>query len=67
MTPAQARRLYKNTKDPVLQAKLAKRFPELEGPGPSLADEDEDEENAKKKKGEEQNSSDNPRFNTPYK
>jgi len=53
MTPAQARRLYKNTKDVTLQKRLAQRFPELEGPGTSLADEDEDEENEKKKKEKE--------------
>lgn len=50
MTPAQARRLYKNTKDTALRARLAARFPDLEGPGPAQNDEDED---ADKKKKEE--------------
>lgn len=83
MTPAQARRLYKNTKDQTLRSRLAARFPDLEGPGPAQADEDEDEEKRKneqkkkeeekkkkeedEKKGKAQNSSDNPRLNTPYK
>lgn len=50
MTPAQARRVYKNTKDEALRARLAARFKDLEGPGPAQNDEDED---ADKKKKEE--------------
>lgn len=47
LTPAQARRLHQNTKDPVLRAKIVKRFPEIFGAGPSLAGDDEEEEKRK--------------------
>lgn len=54
MTPAQARRLYINTKDATLRARLAARFPDLAQPGPAAVAADEDAENERKRKEKEE-------------
>lgn len=52
MTPAQARRLYTNSKDATLRARLASRFPDLAQPGPAAAAADDDAEKKKKEDAE---------------
>lgn len=53
MTPAQARRLYMNTKDATLRARLAGRFPDLAQPGPASAAAAEEEEEKRKQQEKE--------------
>lgn len=52
MTPAQARKLYTNSKDATLRARLASRFPELAQPGPAEVAAAEDAEKKKKEDAE---------------